>query len=348
MGFCRLFRWEVQSRVPDYYWDLVTGSVCRSEGGPTAIHTKLGWVWVLSGPTPAKDQAQCSMNLTTTHVLRAETQELESTALDELSCEWVERAPWWGGVFERMVKSTKRCLRKVIGRAHLSQDELLTAVTEIEAVINSRPLSYISANDLEEALTPSHLIVVRRIPDHIEYLCDSTEDEEFSINATQLAKRVKHLSSTYHFWNRWRTEYLAELRVAHEENCQYWRPQPVNWRYRDRTRTQRTPTPWTLEAIQELMKGQDGQFRGATVKMATRGRQQTLLHRPIQLLYPLEVRCPEMPTNDAEEPDTEQEADVVTEDPVETRQRTTRVAAQKADERGRLNWKTIELKELNL
>ena len=65
----------------DYYWDLVTGSVYRSEGGPTAIHTKLGWV--LSGPTPAKDQAQCSMNLTTTHVLRAETQELESTALDE-------------------------------------------------------------------------------------------------------------------------------------------------------------------------------------------------------------------------------------------------------------------------
>ena len=48
----------------DYYWDLVTGSVCRSEGGPTAIHTKLGWV--LSGPTPAKDQAQCSMNHTCT------------------------------------------------------------------------------------------------------------------------------------------------------------------------------------------------------------------------------------------------------------------------------------------
>ncbi len=111
----------------------------------------------------------------------------------------------WGGVFERMVKSTKRCLRKVIGRAHLSHDELLTAVTEIEAVINSRPLSYISANDLEEALTPSHLIVGRRIlnlPDHIGYLCDSTDDEEFSINSTQLAKRVKHLSSTLnHFWN---------------------------------------------------------------------------------------------------------------------------------------------------
>ena len=49
----------------------------------------------------------------------------------------VERAPWWGGVFERMVRSTKRCLRKMIGRASLTRDELLTAVVEIEAVINS-------------------------------------------------------------------------------------------------------------------------------------------------------------------------------------------------------------------
>ena len=63
-------------------------------------------------------------------------------------CQWifnVERAPWWGGVFEQMVRSTKRCLRKMVGRANFSRDELLTAVVEIEAVINSRPLSYISA-----------------------------------------------------------------------------------------------------------------------------------------------------------------------------------------------------------
>ena len=51
----------------DYYWELVTGSVCRSAGGPTAIHTKLGWV--LSGPTLASSHSQCLANLVTTHVL---------------------------------------------------------------------------------------------------------------------------------------------------------------------------------------------------------------------------------------------------------------------------------------
>ena len=37
----------------------------------------------------------------------------------------VERAPWWGGVFERMIGVTKRCLRKVVGRASLSSRNYL-------------------------------------------------------------------------------------------------------------------------------------------------------------------------------------------------------------------------------
>lgn len=64
----------------------------------------------------------------------------------------IERAPWWGGVFEQMVKSTKRCLKKTIGQAKFTLDELHTGVVEIESIVNSRPLS---SSDLEEPLTPS-------------------------------------------------------------------------------------------------------------------------------------------------------------------------------------------------
>ena len=58
----------------------------------------------------------------------------------ELRVEWafnLEKAPWWGGIFERMIKSAKRCLKKSVGRVSLTYDELLTLVTEIEAVLNS-------------------------------------------------------------------------------------------------------------------------------------------------------------------------------------------------------------------
>ena len=54
----------------------------------------------------------------------------------------IERAPWWGGFFERMVQLLKRCLRKLVGRAKLTYEELLTGVTEVELILNSRPLTY--------------------------------------------------------------------------------------------------------------------------------------------------------------------------------------------------------------
>ena len=46
--------------------------------------------------------------------------------------EWrfnLKKAHWWGGGFERMGKSAKRCFKKVIRRNCLTYDELLTLVT---------------------------------------------------------------------------------------------------------------------------------------------------------------------------------------------------------------------------
>ena len=73
----------------------------------------------------------------------------------------MERAPWWGGFFERMVQSVKRCLRKVLGNARLTFDELLTTLVEVEGTLNSRPLTYAYDEVGSEPLTPSHLMVGR-------------------------------------------------------------------------------------------------------------------------------------------------------------------------------------------
>ena len=85
----------------------------------------------------------------------------------DLDCErieWkfnLERAPWWGGMFERIVSSVKNCLRKVLGNPRLTFDELSTLLTEVESTLNSRPLTY-EYNEVEEkVLTPLHLICGR-------------------------------------------------------------------------------------------------------------------------------------------------------------------------------------------
>ena len=71
----------------DYYWKIVTGNVCRGEGGPTAIHTKLGWV--LSGPSSQGNSENSLVNLSVTHVLHIGTDPSTDYALDnQLSTFW--------------------------------------------------------------------------------------------------------------------------------------------------------------------------------------------------------------------------------------------------------------------
>ena len=48
------------------------GAVSKNKGGPTAIHTILGWV--LSGPVAGGTLSPCSTTLVTTQVLGVDTQ----------------------------------------------------------------------------------------------------------------------------------------------------------------------------------------------------------------------------------------------------------------------------------
>ena len=181
----------------------------------------------------------------------------------------VPKAPWWGGVFERMVHSIKRCLRKIIGQAKLSFDELLTAITEVEMVINSRPLSYISTDDLEEPLTPSHLIVGRRLMSTPHCLgCDLDDDDElFELNPNTLTRRARHLNRTIdRFWERWRREYLVELREAHRQ-CGNGSRAPRIAKgdiviIHDEGQLQGM---WSLGVVEEVLIGNDSEVRAAVL-----------------------------------------------------------------------------------
>lgn len=183
----------------------------------------------------------------------------------------VERAPWWGGAFERMVRSTKRCLRKIVGRSKLTSDELRTALIEIEAVINSRPLSYVSSTDCDEPLTPSHLIVGCRLlnlPDHLG-ITSEPGDEDFEVDSNQLQKRVKHLATVLnHFWKRWRSEYLSELRESHRQSSKKAASHPSISKG-DIVIVHDDALPrgfWKLGRVQEVMTGRDGLTRAAVVE----------------------------------------------------------------------------------
>ena len=81
--------------------------------------------------------------------------------LQENKVKWrfnLELAPWWGGFFERLVGFMKRTLRKVLGKAILTYQELETVLTEVEGNLNNRPLTYEYEVVGEEMLIPNHLL----------------------------------------------------------------------------------------------------------------------------------------------------------------------------------------------
>ena len=84
--------------------------------------------------------------------------------INERRIEWsfiIELSPWMGGFYERLISITKMALKKSIGKLCLTSIQLQTIMTEIEAVVNSRPLVYVN-NEVEHRTitTPMHFLSV--------------------------------------------------------------------------------------------------------------------------------------------------------------------------------------------
>ena len=197
-----------------------------------------------------------------------------------------------GGLFERMVRSVKRCLKKTIGGAKLTYEELLTVTIETEMILNSRPLSYVTSVNVEELLTPSHLLHDRRLMRLPDTCTGDLTDPDVELSSTELSKRMNHLSNIMnHFWRRWRDEYLVELRDSHRHSAKDTVPTPVAVGEIVVVHDEDLPRGfWKLARVESLVTGADRLVRGATIKVKTEGRRSSVLRRPIQRLYPLEIR----------------------------------------------------------
>ncbi|XP_070549922.1 uncharacterized protein [Ptychodera flava] len=203
--------------------------------------------------------------------------------------EWIfipKRAPWFGGFWERLIGLTKTALKKVLGHARVTLDELTTVVAEVEATLNDRPITYVDECD---PLTPSLLLhgrLINTLPHELVDDDELTDPTYITSKQTTLEKRVKYLAKLHeHFWQRWSAEYLPALRERHSPKGKTGnvikKGDVVLVQNDDKRRIN-----WNLAVVQELRYGKDGLVRSASVKTKSGHT-----NRPISKLYPLEITC---------------------------------------------------------
>ena len=103
-------------------------------------------------------------------------------------------------------------MKKILGRAKLSYEEMETVLCEVEATINSRPLTYVT-NEPSETLTPSHFVIGRRLLTSSRV---GEGDDKVEATPETLNRRLNFLSTLLNsWWKRFHKDYLNELQERH-------------------------------------------------------------------------------------------------------------------------------------
>ena len=183
-----------------------------------------------------------------------------------------ERAPHQNGLCERLVRTVKNPLRIATGSSTLTFRQLQIVLTEVEAVVNNRPLGVTNNNEEDFVpITPFQLIAGRRL--------DMLEDPNNRINVTSFKtlwrQRALLLNS---FWKRWSHDYLLEQQVRRK-----WKiPKQEDLEGRIviiREDDKLSRNVWRIGRIVQVHPSKDGLIRNVTVKT-----RESLLRRPIQKL----------------------------------------------------------------
>ncbi|UYV63695.1 hypothetical protein LAZ67_2005337 [Cordylochernes scorpioides] len=179
--------------------------------------------------------------------------------------------PNFGGLWEAGIKSVKTILSKTMKSRLLNYEELLTLLAQIEACLNSRPLTFVSndPNDLT-ALTPGHFLIGNAI----------RHDAESDHSALNLRSRWDLIQPQRdYFWNRWSCEYLHQLQERRK-----WRTSHPDVNIGDLVmlKEQNKPLQWKLARIVQIFPGEDDHVRVVLLRTP-----KGLLKRPITKICPL-------------------------------------------------------------
>lgn len=182
-------------------------------------------------------------------------------------------APHFGGLWESAVKSAKHHIYRALGDHILTLPEFTTLAVQVEAMLNSRPLTPLSAdpNNLQ-ALTPAHFL----IGEPLTALPEPPLHEE-PITRLQRFQLVQAFHQR--IWRRWLQEYLHTLMQRRK-----WTKSSKNLQVNDLVllQTLTPPLTWPLGRITAVHPGQDGIVRVVEVTTAT-----GTYKRPVVKVHPL-------------------------------------------------------------
>ncbi|KAJ0169216.1 hypothetical protein K1T71_015292 [Dendrolimus kikuchii] len=173
-----------------------------------------------------------------------------------MKIEWNFNAPSWpsaGGLWEAAVKSLKYHLRRVLGDQKLTYEEFTTLLSQLEACLNSRPLTTLTEDPQDlDYLTPSQFLASGPVLAIVEI----ERDER---TRWQLTKKIFN-----NIWKRWRAEYLTQLSARSK-----WRTSQSNIELNDVVIIHDANLPlgkWSLGRVTELHPGTDDHVRVVSVK----------------------------------------------------------------------------------
>ena len=101
------------------------------------------------------------------------------------------QSPWWGGLYERLIKEIKTTLYKTLGKTHLFYDQLETVILYIDRHLNNRPLTYVESGQKEEQIVTPNTILWGQESYALGEL-EEKEDNEVSIFNKRLTPARQH------------------------------------------------------------------------------------------------------------------------------------------------------------